>query len=59
MSVRLVVMLAAALVLAGVSVAATQQPKLDYDFFKNKVELVFLQKREGSRPLLCLPFGKQ
>jgi hypothetical protein len=54
MSARLVATLAGALVLAGVSEAATQGPKLDYEFFKDRVELVFLQKREGhTRCYVC------
>jgi hypothetical protein len=54
MSARLVVPLAAALVLASVSEAVTQQPKLDYEFFKNRVEIVFLQRREGhTRCYVC------
>jgi hypothetical protein len=54
MSARLVVTLAVALVLAGVSEAATQRPELNYEFFKNRVEPVFLQKREGhTRCYVC------
>ena len=54
MSARLVVTLAAAFVVANVSEAVTQQPKLDFEFFKNRVEVVFLQKREGhTRCYVC------
>ena len=54
MPTRLVVTLAAALVLAGVSEAAIQRPELDYEFFTKKVEPVFLQKREGhTRCYVC------
>lgn len=54
MSARLVIALAAALALAGLANAATQPPKLNYEFFKNRVELVFLQKREGhTRCYVC------
>jgi hypothetical protein len=54
MSARLVATLAVALVLAGVSEAATQRPELNYEFFKNRVEPVFLQKREGhTRCYVC------
>jgi len=54
MSARLVIALAAAFVVANVSEALTQQPKLDFEFFKNRVEVVFLQKREGhTRCYVC------
>ena len=50
----LIVTLVAALVLAGVSKAATQGPELDYEFFRDRVEPVFLQKREGhTRCYVC------
>jgi hypothetical protein len=53
MSARLFTMVAA-LVGLGISTAAAQQPKLDYDFFKSRVEPIFLQKREGhTRCYVC------
>ncbi|HZR62348.1 MAG TPA: hypothetical protein VFA80_15490 [Xanthobacteraceae bacterium] len=52
MSARMAIAFAAALFC--VSNAAAQQPKLDYDFFKNRVEPIFLQKREGhTRCYVC------
>ena len=59
MSARLAIALAAALSLADLSVVASKTPTLDYEFFKTKVEPIFLKKREGHTPLLCLPRGKQ
>jgi len=54
MPTRLIVTLVAALTLAGVSEAASQGPELDYEFFKHRVEPVFLQKREGhTRCYVC------
>jgi hypothetical protein len=54
MPVRLMIMIAAALVSAGLSKARAQQARLDYDFFKAKVEPIFLQKREGhTRCYIC------
>ena len=54
MSARLVGAVALAAVLAGASDAATQRPELDFEFFKNRVEPVFLQKREGhTRCYVC------
>ena len=54
MSVRLSIAVAAALVLGGLSQAAAQAPKLDYEFFKARVEPIFLEKREGhTRCYIC------
>jgi hypothetical protein len=54
MSARLLMAIAAALVGAGVSHAAAQQKTLDYAYFKNRVEPIFLQKREGhTRCYVC------
>ncbi|MBA0088911.1 MAG: hypothetical protein HRJ53_28315, partial [Acidobacteria bacterium Pan2503] len=47
MSVRLTIALAAALSLADLSVVTSKTPTLDYEFFKTKVEPIFLKKREG------------
>jgi hypothetical protein len=47
MSARSTLALGAALVLAGATGSPAQQPKLDYEFFKSKVEPIFLQKRPG------------
>ena len=57
MAARVAILIAAALVVARVSTAAAQQNTLDYTYFKNRVEPIFLQKREGhtSNALLCLP----
>jgi hypothetical protein len=53
MSTRPAMVLAVALSLAGAT-AAAQQPKLDYAFFKDHVEPIFLQKREGhTRCYVC------
>ena len=52
MSARFTIALAAALSLADLSVGAT--PTLDYEFFKTKVEPIFLKKREGhTRCYVC------
>ena len=52
MSARLTIALAAALSLADLSVGAT--PTLDCEFFKTKVEPIFLKKREGhTRCYVC------
>src|SRR3974390_3282001 len=54
MSARLTIVLAAALSLAGLGVATPKTPTLDYDFFKNTVEPIFLKKREGhTRCYVC------
>jgi hypothetical protein len=54
MSARLTIVLAAALSLAGLSGAAPKTPTLDYEFFKTKVEPIFLKKREGhTRCYVC------
>lgn len=54
MSARLTIVLAAALSLADLSVATSKTPTLDYDFFKTKVEPIFLKKREGhTRCYVC------
>jgi hypothetical protein len=53
MSARLAIALAAALSLADLSVVASKTP-LDYEFFKTKVEPIFLKKREGhTRCYVC------
>jgi hypothetical protein len=49
-----VLTIVAALIAAALSHAAAQQPKLDYDFFKSRVEPIFLQEREGhTRCYVC------
>jgi len=54
MSARLTIALAAALSLADLSVGASKTPTLDYEFFKTKVEPIFLEKREGhTRCYVC------
>lgn len=54
MSARFFIAAAAALVGASMSNAYAQQPTLDYDFFKDRVEPIFLQKREGhTRCYVC------
>jgi hypothetical protein len=54
MSARLTMALAAALSLADLAVAASKMPTLDYEFFKTKVEPIFLKKREGhTRCYVC------
>src|SRR5262249_58648306 len=54
MSVRLTIALAAALSLADLSVVTSKTPTLDYEFFKTKVEPIFLKKREGhTRCYVC------
>ena len=54
MRARLSTLCLAALTLSGATAAAAQTPKLDYDFFKNKVEPIFLQKRQGhTRCYVC------
>jgi hypothetical protein len=54
MPVRLMIVIAAMLVSAGLSKAPAQQRTLDYAFFKAKVEPIFLQKREGhTRCYIC------
>jgi hypothetical protein len=54
MSARLTIALAAALSLADLSLVASKTPTLDYDFFKTKVEPIFLKKREGhTRCYVC------
>lgn len=54
MTARVAMVIAAALVVAGVSTAAGQQKTLDYEYFKNRVEPIFLQKREGhTRCYVC------
>ena len=59
MSARLTIVLAAALSLADLSVATSKTPTLDYDFFKTKVEPIFLEEARGPHPLLRVPRGKQ
>jgi hypothetical protein len=54
MSARLMLALGAVLVLAGAPGSQAQQPKLDYEFFKSRVEPIFLQKRPGhTRCYIC------
>jgi hypothetical protein len=54
MSARLAVAVVASVLLGVVSEAAAQQPKLDYAFFRDRVEPIFLQKREGhTRCYVC------
>ena len=54
MAARLTIVIAAALAGASVCSAVAQQPKLDYEFFKSRVEPIFLQKREGhTRCYVC------
>jgi hypothetical protein len=53
-SVRLTIALAAALLFADLPVVASKAPTLDYEFFKTKVEPIFLKKREGhTRCYVC------
>ena len=52
MTARLTGVIVAAVVLTAVSapqIASRAAPTLDYDFFKGRVEPVFLQKREIGR----------
>jgi hypothetical protein len=54
MPARLTIALAAVLSLANLSVGASKKPTLDYEFFKTKVEPIFLKKREGhTRCYVC------
>ena len=54
MSARLTIALAAALSLGDVSVVASKTPTLDYEFFKTKIEPIFLKKRKGhTRCYVC------
>jgi hypothetical protein len=54
MSTGLTIALTAALSLAGLSVVASKTPTLDYDFFKIKVQPIFLKKRQGhTRCYVC------
>ena len=48
--------LGAAVMTAGVSEAA-QAPALDYDFFKAKVEPIFMKKRPGHSPCVVCHTG--
>jgi len=55
MSVRLTVVFAAAVALGAAAVAtgvsrAAPAPGLDYEFFKTKVEPIFMKKRPGHSP---------
>jgi hypothetical protein len=44
----------AVLSLGGLSMAASKSPTLDYEFFKTRVEPIFLKKREGhTRCYVC------
>ena len=54
MSARLTIALAAVLSLGDLSVVASKTPTLDYEFFKTKIEPIFLKKREGhTRCYVC------
>ena len=54
MSARFTIVAAAAFSLADLSVVASKTPTLDYEFFKTKVEPIFLKKREGhTRCYVC------
>ena len=54
MSARLTIALAVALSLGDLSVVVSKTPTLDYEFFKTKVEPIFLKKREGhTRCYVC------
>ena len=54
MSARLTIVLTAVLSLGDVSVVASKTPTLDYEFFKSKIEPIFLKKREGhTRCYVC------
>ena len=54
MSARLTIVVAAALSLVDLSAATSKTPTLDYDFFKTKVDPIFLKKREGhTRCYVC------
>jgi hypothetical protein len=54
MSARLTIALAAALLFADLPVVASKTPALDYEFFKTRVEPIFLEKREGhTRCYVC------
>jgi hypothetical protein len=54
MSARLTIALAVALSLGDLSVVVSKTPTLDYEFFKAKVEPIFLKKREGhTRCYVC------
>jgi hypothetical protein len=54
MPARLAIIMAAALVGASASNAIAQAPKLDYEFFKTRVEPIFLERREGhTRCYVC------
>lgn len=53
-SARLTVALASALSFSNLSVMASKTPTLDYEFFKTKIEPIFLKKREGhTRCYVC------
>lgn len=54
MSARLTIVVAAAFSIADLSVVASKTPTLNYEFFKTKVEPIFLKKREGhTRCYVC------
>ena len=54
MSARLAIVMAAVVIGGGLTTAAAQQRTLDYGFFKDRVEPIFLQKREGhTRCYVC------
>ncbi len=62
MSLRLAIVFAATVALGAGSVAigasqAAPAPGLDYDFFKTKVEPVFMKKRPGHSPCVVCHTG--
>src|SRR4029077_2392050 len=62
MSVRLTVVFAAVVALGSAAVAigasqAAATPGLDYDFFKTKVEPIFMKKRPGHSPCVVCHTG--
>jgi hypothetical protein len=54
MLTRLTIALAAGFLLRDLSMVASKTPTLDYEFFKTRVEPIFLKKREGhTRCYVC------
>ena len=54
MAARRTIALVVALSLGDLSVVVSKTPTLDYEFFKTKVEPIFLKKREGhTRCYVC------
>jgi hypothetical protein len=52
--VRIIIAVLAAMAVSESNVAAQLPPKLDYEFFKNRVEPIFLTKRPGhARCYVC------